>query len=182
MSNLEQIDWMLNAYYKAQDQQNMREDSPEAKGMTVHINSRNKGISYILYNLDIEGRALFPFFNLEHNAPRYLLGMCDYAIFAEYNDRFYVLLIEMKLGSNAPDAKKQLDAGETFIDFLIKSAKRIGLSIETSKIYKVYISARRERSGQQKNPFELTKDGYVRYLWPDLNLNKLLQPSLTANG
>lgn len=82
-------------------------------------------IAYTLYRYDQdEQKELFlPFFNHSHGL-KDLLKFCDYILLAERNNKLYVLLIEMKNGSNT-DAQKQLEASETFMNFIQDTASRI---------------------------------------------------------
>ena len=70
-------------------------------------------ITHSLYRYDQEEQKdqFLPFFNHSHIL-KDLLKFCDYILLAEKNDKLYVLLIEMKSGSNT-DAPKQLEATDT---------------------------------------------------------------------
>lgn len=95
----------------------------------------DKKTTYTLYRYDQteQGDLFFPFFNNTHDGeygktecptPKDLLKFCDYILLAERNDVLYVLLIELKSGNNG-DAFKQLDASETFMEYVQHTAKRI---------------------------------------------------------
>lgn len=95
----------------------------------------DKKTTYTVYRYDQkeQGELFFPFFNNTHNgehgaaecpAPEDLLKFCDYILLAERKGVLYVLLIEMKSGANG-DAGKQLDATETFMEFIKASAARV---------------------------------------------------------
>ncbi len=90
---------------------------------------RDKVARWTLYRYDQENdpNSFFPFFNNtsgERTSPKDLLKFCDYIVFVEKNDRLFILLVEMKSGETG-DARKQLEASETFIHFILKTAERI---------------------------------------------------------
>lgn len=65
-------------------------------------------------SLDNRGKDPFPFFQDVSN-----VNMKNDAIaFCKYEDRLYVLIIELKSG-NAEDGVKQLRAGKLFVDYLL---------------------------------------------------------------
>ncbi len=82
-------------------------------------------ITHSLYRYDQEEQKdqFLPFFNHSHIL-KDLLKFCDYILLAEKNDKLYVLLIEMKSGSNT-DAPKQLEATDTFMRYIQDTADRI---------------------------------------------------------
>lgn len=95
----------------------------------------DKHTSYTLYRYDQKefGELFFPFFNNTHDgengsaespALEDLLKFCDYILLAERKGVLFVLLIEMKSGENG-DACKQLDASETFMEYIKASAARV---------------------------------------------------------
>lgn len=98
----------------------------------------DKKTNYALYRYDQkeQGDLFFPFFNNTHDGekekaacptPKDLLKFCDYILLAERSDVLYVLLIELKSGDNG-DAYKQLDASETFMEYVKYTAIRISES------------------------------------------------------
>lgn len=95
----------------------------------------DRKIIYTLYRYDQKEQKelFFPFFNNTHDGEHdkaelptleSLLQFCDYILLAEKNGTLYVLLIEMKSGSNG-DAVVQLDASATFMDYVKNTALRI---------------------------------------------------------
>lgn len=109
-------------------------EKTEKKDHVATIEPDHKTV-YTLYRYDQkeQGEAFFPFFNNTHDGehgkaelptPDYLLKFCDYILLAERRDTLYVLLIEMKSGSNG-DAVIQLDASATFMDYVKSTALRI---------------------------------------------------------
>lgn len=116
------------------DAQSVLIEKMEKKNHVATIEPDHKTI-YTLYRYDQkeQGDSFFPFFNNTHDgeygkaelpAPNDLLKFCDYILLAERNDTLYVLLIEMKSGSNG-NAVVQLDASATFMDYIKSTALRI---------------------------------------------------------
>lgn len=95
----------------------------------------DKRTVYTLYRYDQkeQGELFFPFFNNTHDGergratcptPKELLKFCDYILLAERSRVLYVLLIELKSGDNG-EAYKQLNASETFMEYVKRTAIRI---------------------------------------------------------
>ena len=117
--------------------QRMMEEPKQAGVHTCVI--VDKGVDeYKAYRYDLEERDFLPFFNKEYNdeergvvavnpTPTGLLKFCDYILLASVNEKLYVILVEMKSGTNA-GANQQLDASKTFIDYIKASAERIKVS------------------------------------------------------
>ena len=86
--------------------------------------------------------------------------ICDYLLFAEHGHHLYLLLIELKKGTDS--ANKQLIASHCFADFIIASAKRIGITLtENIVIYKIRVSEERAKKRNRS-----TK---IKQLVPDQN-------------
>lgn len=100
----------------------------------------NNGINYLLYKFDPNKKNLFPYFSNKSN----LNKICDYILFATEGSDFYILLIELKLGTAS--ATNQLIASECFVNFLLNSAKRVGIKL-TEKIHirKIRVSEQRSK-------------------------------------
>lgn len=124
---------MLSLDFLAPDQHIMEE--PKQAGLhTCAI--VDKGVDhYKAYRYDLDESDFLPFFNKEHNdeergivvenpTPTGLLKFCDYILLAEVNEKLYIVLVEMKSGTNAR-ANQQLAASNTFIDYVKASAERI---------------------------------------------------------
>lgn len=96
----------------------------------------DKGVDhYKAYRYDLDKCNFLPFFNKDHDdvttgyispnpTPTGLRKFCDYILLASANKKLYVILVEMKSGSNA-GANPQLAASKTFIDYVKASAERI---------------------------------------------------------
>ena len=128
------------------------------------------GYKYLSIRLR-EGFEMFPFFHksdvtrLNENPPEGLLLMCDYLLFAENtkveNCPLYVILIELK-GNATSHARKQLEAGKVFWEYIHSTAKRLDLDLVQRKIeLKKLIIRGKNRIGTNPKPFEKVDD-YVR--------------------
>lgn len=116
------------------DNQSVLIEKMEKKNHVATIEPDRKTV-YTLYRYDQKehGETFFPFFNNTHDGvhgkaelptPEDLLKFSDYILLAERKETLYVLLIEMKSGSNG-DAVIQLDASSTFMDYVKNTALRI---------------------------------------------------------
>lgn len=95
----------------------------------------HKCINYLLFRLDPNKTIPFPYFNNDIG----LSKICDYLMFVQKNNTLYILLIELKLGSDS--ATKQLLSSEEFAKFIINSGKRVGFEFtEELHFRKVKIS------------------------------------------
>lgn len=110
-------------------------------------------IDYLLYRYDPNKSKIFPYFSDISG----LKKICDYILFAEEGQHLSLLLIELKLGKES--AKNQLIASECFAEFIIKSAKRVGIELtENISIKKIRVSEARA-----KNRNRTTKSGSLKY-------------------
>jgi hypothetical protein len=98
-------------------------------------------ISFLLTRFDPNQVTLFPYF-LQTSGLR---KICDYLLFVVENNQFYIILIELKYGTES--ATKQLESTEIFAKFLIDSGKKIKLDFpENYNIIKVRVSEERARN------------------------------------
>ena len=108
-------------------------------------------IKYLLYRFDPDQIKMFPYLADESG----LKKICDYILFAEEGNNLHILLIELKHGTES--ARNQLIASECFIDFIFKSAKRIGFEFaEKQYIKKIRVSEERAKKRNRK-----TKPGLI---------------------
>lgn len=95
---------------------------------------------YISYSMDKQlnkkdfPKGLFPFFN---RGLKNVCSMCDYIIFTEKEEKLFILLIELKRGRD--NVTKQLNAGECFAEFVIKTVNRVYNQNITPEIRKISI-------------------------------------------
>lgn len=88
---------------------------------------------YLIYRFDMDKENFLPCFNNTHSSkdkkveyptPEGLLSFCDYIILAVIGNKLYIVLVEMKSGKNNA-ATAQLDASETFMEYVKQTALRI---------------------------------------------------------
>ena len=139
MTKIEMINKIINSrfIYRSEFLEEKRDDFH----MKITFSEHNQEVKSI-YKFDVEKRnkeykknrnfdddnsiELFPFFSNITN----LKKISDYVIFFERADKLYILISELKKGSDNSNASKQLEATETFMKFIISSAKRLGLEFE----------------------------------------------------
>lgn len=81
--------------------------------------------AYSLYRYDPDDQDFLPFFNSNHEAtPGGLRQFCDYIMLVSRRGKLFVLLVEMKSGGRE-NAQQQLQASETFMEYVRTSARRI---------------------------------------------------------
>jgi hypothetical protein len=165
---------IADSFFDAQ-QNKLIEDNTDDKGirfkMEKDIFSETK---YLLYRFDPDQIDIFPFFNGARGLG--LKKICDYILFTEQNDRLYVLLIELKRSSGA--ALPQLTASQYFVEYLIKSGKRIGLDLTDDIRYrkikiKETISGKKQRT-QMQAP-QPDENGIISYLYTQFRVRMLLE-------
>lgn len=172
-NNLDHIKKIIaNGFFDAQ-QDKLIEDNIGDKGspfkMEKAIYSQK---AYLLYRFDPDQTDIFPFFNREKG----LKQICDYILFTEQNDRLYVLLIELKCGNVS--ALPQLTASQYFVEYLIKSGKRIGLDLTDDIQYrkikiKETISGKKQRT-QMQDP-QPDENGIISYPYTQFRVPLLLE-------
>ncbi len=120
-TNLSKIREALNPKYIPQEQSFIKEENKKKNGepfisiLEVDI-SGVKDYPYFICKLD-ENDALFPYFS----EIKGLHCICDYFLFLETIDSFYIFLIELKSGASP---KLQLNVSEILVHFILE---RIGL-------------------------------------------------------
>ena len=139
--------------------------------MTVKVEGIPKNALLTLYRFDPNNEDIFPFF--ERGMALRLI--CDYVLLVDYNDFLYVLLIELKRGSIT--AKKQLNATEELIRYVISSALRIKQEIDQDKIYirKIRISERRHIRKTNSGDIEYDENNYIDYPWDSFHVRYMLK-------
>ncbi len=137
--------------------------------MSLKIDS--KGIDrYCLYKFDPEILDLFPFFENKEG----LKKICDYVMFVFHNDKTFVFVIELKSGGN--QVSRQLEATELFMNFILKSAQRIGIKIGKPIIKKIRISNNTILKRPTRTPdFSDSKYGYINYPYSSFWIKKLCE-------
>ena len=128
MAEYEQLCRILNNGFLSNSQDVMIEDKGSIhKPQYINIEDGNRtGLARRLYRFDLEKKDFLPFFNDKNgNIPDGLRKFCDYILLVDYKDKTYILLIELKRGSDNGEADKQLRASECFIEFICQTANRL---------------------------------------------------------
>ena len=111
----------------------MEEIVSELPPQTIRLKSNFKDVDgFALYRfIDKGANLLQPFFNHnnknkgdERKSPKYLVCMCDYMSICSFKEKTYVFLFELKRGDTV-DCQKQLEAGESLLNYLCDSIDRI---------------------------------------------------------
>lgn len=120
----------------------------------------HRDITFLLFRFDTKLK-LFPYFNELTG----LNKVCDYMLFAEEGDHLFLLLIELKKGTES--ALKQLAASESFAHFIIDAARRVGILLtENIHIKKIRISeerAKRRNRGSKIKDLTEDENGIINY-------------------
>ena len=123
---LSKIDTLIDSNYKVPEESKAVLEEIN-KGVNMKINILCD-IEYLSYKFDKtikknknskESSLLFPFFSKIKKAH----SMCDYIIFCQKDKKLYILLIELKKSDDK--VTNQLDAGEDFAKFIIKTLNRV---------------------------------------------------------
>lgn len=172
-NNLDHIKKIIADQFFPTDQEKLIEQNTDNQGklfkMETTIFSEK---DYLLYRFDPDQADIFPFFNRQKG----LKQICDYILFTEQNDRLYILLIELKRSTGA--ALPQLTASQYFVEYLIKSAKRIGLNLSEDIKYlkikiKETISGKKQRT--KIEPPQPDENGIISYAYTKFRLPMLLE-------
>lgn len=121
MSKLEMISNILHCYFKNDSTSKLEE--PQANMSVDFIGDNQKFVSFSMdkkLNKKEFPKGIFPFFN--SGIPE-VCSFCDYIIFTEYKGQLFILLIELKKGRDK--VTTQLNAGECFAEFVIKTVNRV---------------------------------------------------------
>ena len=161
----------------------------KAKHAARIIDDCVEGYALYRYDMDEQKERFMPFFNKYHRdgqrkVPDGLLKFCDYILLTSKDERLYVILVEMKSGK-LDEARKQLDASQTFMDYVRESAKRVskengydGFDIDNIHVKKVILKPTPvSRPGTNKAKSKCSKiswdDEYINMPSNIFPLNKL---------
>lgn len=132
----------------------------EKKIMERNIVLHN-GITHLLYKYDPDKTQFFPYFSSKAG----LHKICDYILFATEGPHLYILLIELKFGTES--ATNQLIASECFVEFVINSAKRVGIELTNNiHIKKIRVSEERSKRRNRTTKYkklEVDQNGVINY-------------------
>lgn len=139
MTEYDQLCRILNEEFKSLEQDKMIEDKGDKESQSVEIMPM-KDLKTTLYRMALEEKDFLPFFNKSHDSPEGLRKFCDYILLAEHRKRnhevsTFVLLIELKRGKNGT-AAKQLNASQTFMEYIYSSAERLHVDFNDSEFDK----------------------------------------------
>ncbi len=122
------------------------------------------GLSYLVYRFEqTKKQRLTPFFAEKPG----LNVFCDYVLFVEEDAHLYILLVELKEGTES--ARLQLLAGERLVNFILKSIdeKDFELNIHFKKIRISEARGKRSRnrgkSNKPSSPLEFDENNILNY-------------------
>lgn len=174
MSKLTIIDEILHPGFKPENQNCLFETNLDDKKQKFTVSYdivNNNKTKYLLYRFEQDA---FPFFNDISG----LKKTCDFILFAENDERFYVFVIELKKSNLS--AEKQLRASEEFVKYILNSAKRIGyelISVEDVEIRRIRVCDKkihRNRTKMTEADFEYNHN-YCEYKYSKFLLAPLMQ-------
>lgn len=126
MTEFDLYNRILAAKYKAKRQDRLEEKKCRIPQTAKIIDQAVD--AYVVYRFDLDKENFLPFFNNNNEgaakAPKKLKAFCDYIILAAIGNKLYVVLVEMKSGLGN-GATGQLEATETFMKYIMKTALRI---------------------------------------------------------
>ncbi|MFJ1428159.1 hypothetical protein ACILD6_06110 [Capnocytophaga canimorsus] len=135
MNKIEMISNVLDAFFKSDSITKLEEHQAD-----MSVDFISEGQRFLSFCMDKQldektfPKGLFPFFN---RGEAKVCAFCDYIVFTELKGKLFVLLIELKKGRD--NVTKQLNAGECFAEFVIKTANRVYNQNITPEIRKISI-------------------------------------------
>lgn len=173
MSNIEIIQKILHKDFKYPNQDAIEEYNTDCKNkkfiQKYNIEQGESNVDYLLYRYD--DRAL-PFFNEVSG----LKKMCDYILFTEWNNKLRVFAIELKQSNDG--GKSQLEAASEFVNYLMKSAERVGFKIDKSfTIWKIRICHNKVTKAKIKvdNRIQFDYNKFCDYQLRTLRIDQLVR-------
>lgn len=162
MSEYDQLCRILGRSFLSRTQEWMIESKGSThKPQKVQLDiTGRRHIAYTLYRFDLGDTDFLPFFNNSGDTPEGLRKFCDYVLLVDLNGKPYVILIEMKRGSSG-DAEKQLNASQTFMEYIFQSAKRLYDDFRDEPFNRNNIVIRKVKLKECKSHKLLTKGGRV---------------------
>ncbi|NCX96354.1 MAG: hypothetical protein EBX41_08085 [Chitinophagia bacterium] len=185
---------VLNAIYKPEKQNLLFEEDFDNNGKpfkySISLYSDNE-IDYVLYRFEDNSTnsslpILFPYFS-DFGV---LNKMCDYILFAvkktQKKPQLYIFCIELKKsnasGANA-SANQQLEAGKVFVDYIIKSIRRLaksGKDVSVCETDDIHIKTIHYTHSKLKNNTKMPKDlefdanGHLDYNYKAIYLQNII--------
>lgn len=141
MSKLDDINNVLHEDFKT------KSTYLEEASASMKIEIDKRGCKSLFYKLDKQlpreyKGGLFPFFAKNEGVCK----VCDYLIFAEKDNNFFVLIVELKKGRQ--QTMPQLKAGECFANYIIATMDRV--TKRTSNVIIRKISVREFKISKKK--------------------------------
>lgn len=177
MTKLEIIESILHEDFKETNNFLVEKDKDKS-GKLFEMKRKiisKQDLNYTLYKYDSQ-KDILPFF--KSTGVTNLKKICDYIIFIEDGIHLFAYLIELKKGTQS--AKKQLDASECFVDYLISTINRLELNFnvtpENFHIRKIRISESKSKKIKLKKGLEEKENGVIEHNHPSIFL---LQEYLT---
>ncbi|MEM0543412.1 hypothetical protein WFZ85_12355 [Flavobacterium sp. j3] len=125
------------------------------------------GLNYTLYKFDAQD-SIFPYFKA--TGIDNLKKMCDYVMFVEDGNHLFIFLIELKKGLDS--AKKQLEAGECFTNYIIATIKRLNNEFEFTDANlhyrKIRISESQSKKSTLKKGLLIHNSGVIDHQHPEI--------------
>lgn len=138
-----------------------------------------------VFRFDLDKSNFLPFFNADHDTTyKGLRSFADYIILCERKNITWIVIAELKSGSDSAHACHQLNATDTFVNYLLDTACRlandfgeISFSKKNIQVRKVQLHRCRSNKTTTRNSWEFTyTDRYSRIdCGKTLSLLKLLR-------
>lgn len=168
MSKLNIIDSILNENFK-EELSVLYEKDKDKYGKVFEMKRKivcGKEISYSIYKYDVS-KEILPFF--KSTGVTNLKKICDYILFIEDGAHLIVYLIEMKKGTES--AKKQLDAGQCFAEYVLSTINRLNLelniNVDNLHFRKIRISESKSKKVTLKKGVQEKENGVIEHEHPD---------------
>ena len=169
MNEYEKLCHILNDQFLSTSQDKMEETKGCLKPQRVSIDNGNKTIDRTLYRFNFDDFDFLPFLNKKETRPEGLRKFCDYILIAKYQEKTYVLLIELKRGGGA-GASLQLNASKIFLNYLFQTAERLATDFADTPFDTKKVKVRKIVVKEIKSNKQLTQI--------DRNFNKNQDPIL----
>jgi len=123
---INKIKGLFKNKYVSNEQTIVQEINRDCKGRELIMKREvigHSSLEYIIYRFDPDEIDLFPYFE----EVKGLRKICDYLIFSEDKGRLFIFIVELKKRSGSPLV--QLELSECFVNFILKRAEKIGITI-----------------------------------------------------
>jgi hypothetical protein len=168
MSKLDIINSILNENFK-DESEFLSEKDKDKHGKDFEMKRKIIGgnqLSYCVYKYDV-AKDILPFFKT--TGVTGLKKICDYLLFIEEGEHLFVFLVEMKKGTES--AKRQLDAGQCFSEYIISTINRlnldIGISNQNLHFRKIRISESKSKKVTLKKGIIEKENGVIEHQHPN---------------